>query len=195
MNDAAGSRALDHDLVTGELLGQLRIDTDGEELALAARQGLLQRALDRIGADCDLSDLVLVEQRLEFTIRYGLDLRIAAPERLEQQNTQHGGQHVPDHELALAGIRFHGTRPLCACGLAPIGAIRARQTNQRWTWPTLICRKICVPRPLALSAGRFMGAWDSAISRRIASAGWYVWENPFHAFNQSPLAAAWARPR
>jgi len=90
----------------------LRIDSDGEELALAARQGLFQSALYGIGTDRDFSDFALIEQCLEFTIRYGLDLRIAAPKCLEQQNAQHGSEHVPDHELALASIGFHATRPL-----------------------------------------------------------------------------------
>ena len=92
LNDPAGSRAIDHDLVAGEFFGQLRIDTNDEELALAARQRLLQRALDRIGADRDLGDLVLIEQRLEFAVRYGLDLRVVAPELLEQQHADRGGQ-------------------------------------------------------------------------------------------------------
>ena len=46
LNEPAGSRAFDHDLMTGKLFSQLRIDTNGEELALAAGQGLFQRALD-----------------------------------------------------------------------------------------------------------------------------------------------------
>ena len=107
LNDPAGGRAIDHDLMTGKLFSQLRIDADGEELALAARQRLLQRALNRIRADRDLGDLALIEQCLELAIRNGLDLRVAGPELLEQQNAEHGGHHVPDHELALASIRFH----------------------------------------------------------------------------------------
>ena len=103
-NDAARRRAVDHDLMAGELFGQLRIDPDREEFALAARQRLLQRALDGIGADRDVGDLALVEQLLELAIGYGLDLRIAAPERLEQQHAQHGSEHVPDHDLAFARI-------------------------------------------------------------------------------------------
>ena len=109
-------RAADHDLVTGEFFGQLRIDADDEELALAARQRLLQRAVDRIGADGDFGDLVGIEQRLEFAVRYGLDLRVVAPKLLEQQHADRGGHKIPDHELALARLRFHGHgRPLCQC--------------------------------------------------------------------------------
>ena len=46
LNEPAGSRAFDHDLMAGKLFSQLRIDTNGEKLALAAGQGLFQRALD-----------------------------------------------------------------------------------------------------------------------------------------------------
>jgi hypothetical protein len=86
LNDPAGGRAIDHDLMTGKLFSQLRIDADGEEFVLAARQGLLQRTLNRISADRDLGDLALIEQRLELAIRNGLDLRVAGPERLKQQD-------------------------------------------------------------------------------------------------------------
>ena len=107
MNDPARCRAVDHDLMACQLLGQLRIDADGKELAFSAWQRLLQRAPDRVGADGDVGDLALIKQGLEFTVGNRLDFRIARPKRLKQQNAHDRGEHVPDHNLAFASVRFH----------------------------------------------------------------------------------------
>ena len=61
LDKPAGSRAFDHDLMAGKLVRKLRIDPHCEKLALAARQGLLQRPLDRLGTHCHLGYLALIE--------------------------------------------------------------------------------------------------------------------------------------
>src|SRR5579863_3429563 len=93
--------------MTGQLFRQLRIDAHSKKLALAIRQRLLERSLHRVCADRNFRDFALFEQRLKLTIGYGFDLRVTRPKLLKQQKAKKRGQYVPDHKLALAGVRFH----------------------------------------------------------------------------------------
>ena len=85
-----------------ELFGQLRIDADSEEISLAVRQRLFERALNGIGTYRDAVDLALIEQTLELAVRYGFDLRVACPIGLNKQHADNGGYDIPEHYLALA---------------------------------------------------------------------------------------------
>ena len=102
----------DHqNVMGGKSVRKLRVDAHRIESTLAAGERFLQDPLDRLCPNGHLGDFPVVEELLEAAVGNSLDLRIARPEILDEQNSNHGGNGVPDRYLALAGFRFHVTLP------------------------------------------------------------------------------------
>jgi hypothetical protein len=92
-----------------QLLGELRIDAGGHELRLAARERLLQLALDITVGDTDLGYLALVQQLLELAVGDRLDPLRHRIDVLQHKDAENGSHPVADMK---AGLLVHGSLPV-----------------------------------------------------------------------------------
>src|SRR5215831_17006016 len=90
------------DAVLVQAFGELgRLNPCRDKILQPVGIGLLQGPLDAILGDCNLVDLVLVEERLEATVRDRRELGALQIKALDEQHQKHRGDHVPEVNLLL----------------------------------------------------------------------------------------------
>jgi hypothetical protein len=90
---------------------QDRIDPHRRKLGLAVGKRRFQRALDRIGGNHHVGDLLGRDELFELAERHHLGLRHRRPELLESGDRHEGDQDVPYRPGLLSLLRIHGSAP------------------------------------------------------------------------------------
>jgi hypothetical protein len=131
------------DAILLEFGGNVRIDARRHEFRCLSRLRALDGPGNVLVADDDVVDLALPQIGLKLAVGERLDLLILLPQRLQDEDTEDGGEHIPEVVLNflvhLASLAHSGTRPVSAstqdCFRRPrrrISRVRAR-SRRRWS--------------------------------------------------------------
>ena len=95
-------------IVSSQLIGQLRRDPNRQKLAWVAFDRLFQGSLDIAISDPDLFDQILVEIDLKLAVRNLFDLSGLKPEIVQEDDPPQGNENIPNVKTGLIVHFFHG---------------------------------------------------------------------------------------